>query len=95
MERARSPLALAHEAFHEGRRPMPLWRDCLLGRCRARDGINVSLYLRLGAIKQRSKILPRRTNRDHREMTPTMLELEQGQGVFRERRTELPCGSVH
>ena len=63
------PLALAHEAFHEGRRPMPLWRDCLLGRCRARDGINVSLYLRLGAIKQRSKILPRRTNRDHREMT--------------------------
>jgi hypothetical protein len=67
------PLALAHEAFQEGRRPMPLWRDRLLGRCRARDGIDVSLYLRLGAIKQRSKILPRRTNRDHREMTPTAL----------------------
>jgi hypothetical protein len=67
------PLALAHEAFQEGRRPMPLWRDRLLGRCRARDGIDVSLYLRLRAIKQRSKILPRRTNRDHREMTPTVL----------------------
>ena len=38
------PLALAHEAFQEGRRPMPLWRDRLLGRCRARDGIDVSLY---------------------------------------------------
>jgi hypothetical protein len=45
-----------------------------------------ALNLRLGAIKQRSKILPRRTNRDHREMTPTMFELDQGQGVFRDRR---------